>query len=116
LTKDNKTSYVAKEQLSRIKVIGIEQVNTLQDGVNNLAAGQLGRGCLSESIGNLASEEGVNHAERGGKEEYTRPIEKQGPLGVYTVPLAGNVGRGGGSLVEGAKGAGGSLGDWLGGG
>jgi len=62
------------------------------------------------------SKEGVNRAERGGKEKYARPIGEQGPLGVYTVPLASNAKKGGGSLVEGAKGAGGYLGDWLGGG
>jgi hypothetical protein len=28
----------------------------------------------------------VNRAERSGKDEYARPIEKQGPLGVHTVP------------------------------
>ena len=58
----------------------------------------------------------MNRAERGGKDEYARPIEKQGPLGVHTVPLADDAKKGGGSLVEGAKGAGGYLGDWLGGG
>ena len=58
----------------------------------------------------------MNRAERSGKDEYARPIEKQGPLGVHTVSLADNAKKGGGSLVEGAKDAGGYLGDWLGGG
>ena len=58
----------------------------------------------------------MNRAERGGKDEYGRPIEKQGPLGGYTTPLTDNAKKGGGSLVEGAKDAGGYLGDWLGGG
>jgi len=104
------------EQLSKTKVTGIEQVDTLQDGVNNLAAGQLGRGGLGGSIGNLASKEGVNRTERGGKDECGRPIEKRGPLGGYTAPLTENAKKGGENLVEGAKGAGGYLGGWLGGG
>ncbi|OCL08408.1 hypothetical protein AOQ84DRAFT_248626, partial [Glonium stellatum] len=113
-TKDNKTSYSVKQQLNKTKLTGIEQVDNLQDGVNNLAAGQLGKGGLGESIGKLASKEGVNRAERGGKDEHGKSTEKQGSLGGYTVPLTENAKKGGEGLVEGAKGAGGYLGGWFG--
>ena len=58
----------------------------------------------------------MNRAERGGKDEYGRPIEKQGPLGGYTTPLTDNAKKGEEGLAEGAKGAGSYLGGWLGGG
>ncbi|RAQ36289.1 hypothetical protein DPQ28_11840, partial [Pasteurella multocida] len=35
-TKDNKASYTTKDQLSKTKITGVEQVDNLQDGVNNL--------------------------------------------------------------------------------
>ncbi|KAI1453283.1 hypothetical protein F4805DRAFT_381558 [Annulohypoxylon moriforme] len=68
-TKDNKVSYTAKEQLDKAKVTGIEQVDTLQDGVHNLAAGQVGQGGLLQPVGDVVSKEGMNRAERQGKDE-----------------------------------------------
>ncbi|KAH9904976.1 hypothetical protein F4778DRAFT_780139 [Xylariomycetidae sp. FL2044] len=68
-TKDNKVSYATKEQLNKTKVTGVEQVDNLQDGVNNLAAGQVGQGGLLQPVGDLLSKEGVNRAERQGKDE-----------------------------------------------
>ncbi|KAI1362068.1 hypothetical protein F5Y08DRAFT_313076 [Xylaria arbuscula] len=55
-TKDNRTSYVARDGLDRTKVTGIDQVDKLQDGANNLAAGTLGQGGILEPVGDLASE------------------------------------------------------------
>ncbi|KAI0883285.1 uncharacterized protein GGS22DRAFT_38266 [Annulohypoxylon maeteangense] len=68
-TKDNKVSYAAKEQLDKAKITGIEQVDTIQDGVHSLAAGQVGQGGLLEPVGNLVSKEGINRAERKGKDD-----------------------------------------------
>merc|ERR1711939_110961 len=45
-TKDNKASYATKDSLGKTKVTGVDQVDNLQDGVNNLAAGQVGKGGL----------------------------------------------------------------------
>ncbi|KAF2716035.1 hypothetical protein K431DRAFT_289744 [Polychaeton citri CBS 116435] len=114
-TKDNKTSYAAKDTLDKSKVTGIEQVDTLQDGVNNLAAGQVGQGGLLQPVGDLASKEGVNRAERGGKDDsgsyggpasnVTDPVVENAKAGGEGVA---NAGSGiGSSLTSGVKGAGG---------
>ncbi|KAK8047427.1 hypothetical protein PG996_015491 [Apiospora saccharicola] len=68
-TKDNKASYATKQQLDKTKFTGVEQVDNLQDGVNNLAAGQVGQGGLLQPVGDLLSKEGANRAERQGKDE-----------------------------------------------
>ena len=34
----------AAENLDKTKVTGVEQVDTVQDGINNMVAGQLGQG------------------------------------------------------------------------
>lgn len=57
------------EQLGKTKVTGVEQVDTLQDGVHNLVAGQVGQGGLLQPVGDLVSKEGANRAERQGKDE-----------------------------------------------
>ncbi|KAI0439939.1 hypothetical protein F4803DRAFT_20180 [Xylaria telfairii] len=54
-TKDNRTSYVARDGLSRTKVTGVDQVDSLQDKTNDLAASQLGQGGLLQPVGDLAS-------------------------------------------------------------
>ncbi|KAF2114528.1 hypothetical protein BDV96DRAFT_613199 [Lophiotrema nucula] len=115
-TKDNKTSYATKQQLDKSKITGIEQVDTLQDGVNNLVGGQVGKGGLAQPIGDMASKEGVNRAERGGKDEQGRSIESQGPLGGYGQGAVDGLKGGAGSAAGGAKSAGGYLGGWVGGG
>ncbi|KAF2817530.1 uncharacterized protein BDZ99DRAFT_375153 [Mytilinidion resinicola] len=114
-TKDNKTSYAAKQELDKSKVTGVEQVDQLQDGVNNLVAGQVGQGGLAQPLGDLASKEGMNRAERGGKDDQGRPIDSQGPLGGYGEAATGQVKGAGEGVVDGAKGAGGYLGGFLGG-
>lgn len=57
------------EQLGKTKVTGVEQVDNLQDGVNNLVAGQVGQGGLLQPVGDLVSKEGANRAERQGKDD-----------------------------------------------
>ncbi|KAK8040953.1 C6 zinc finger protein [Apiospora phragmitis] len=57
------------EQLGKTKVTGVEQVDTLQDGVHNLVAGQVGQGGLLQPVGDLVSKEGANRAERQGKDD-----------------------------------------------
>ncbi|KAF2503160.1 hypothetical protein BU16DRAFT_555177 [Lophium mytilinum] len=107
-TKDNKTSYAAKQELDKSKVTGVEQVDQLQDGVNNLVAGQVGQGGLAQPLGDMASKEGMNRAERGGKDDQGRPLESQGgPLGGYGEAATGQL-KGAGEGV--ASGVGGLLG------
>ncbi|KAF4451512.1 hypothetical protein F53441_5521 [Fusarium austroafricanum] len=96
-TKDNKASYATKEQLNKTKVTGIEQVDTLQDGVNNLATGQVGQGGLLQPVGDLASKEGVNRAERQGRDENGGYVNKD-------VPGAGAMNSTANAVVGGAQG------------
>ena len=139
---DNKASYATKgnfaiqnensnavtkeriDALSKTKVTGIKQVDQIQDDVNNLVGNQLGENGLLAPIGNLAGKEGINRAERGGKDDKGT---YGGPASGYTDPVIKNAqsaGQGmasgaqkvGGGVVDGAKGAGGYLGGVLGGG
>ncbi|KAI0814528.1 hypothetical protein GGR55DRAFT_700802 [Xylaria sp. FL0064] len=55
-TKDNRTSYAARDRLDRTKVTGIDQVDKLQDSTNDLAASQVGQGGLLQPVGDLVSE------------------------------------------------------------
>lgn len=102
---------------------GIEQVDNLQDGVNNLVGGQVGKGGLLQPVGDMASKEGINRAERGGKDDQG---SYGSPLGGVTDPVVNNAKAGGssvaqgaqtgaGKLSEGAKSAGGYLGSFWGG-
>ncbi|KAH7351448.1 hypothetical protein BKA66DRAFT_540804 [Pyrenochaeta sp. MPI-SDFR-AT-0127] len=117
-TKDNKASYATKQSLDKTKVTGIDQVDTLQDGVHGLVSGQVGKGGLAQPIGDAFSKEGINRAERGGKDDKGRPLEAQGPLGGYGQSAADGVKGGAGAVAEGvtggAKNAGGYLGGSLG--
>ncbi|KAF2686012.1 hypothetical protein K458DRAFT_402556 [Lentithecium fluviatile CBS 122367] len=108
-TKDNKTSYATKQQLDKTKVTGIEQVDNLQDGVNNLVGGQVGKGGLAQPIGDAFSKEGINRAERGGKDENGNPIESQGPLGGYGQGAVDGLKGAGGGVAGGAQSAGSGL-------
>jgi len=103
--KDNKASYATKDALGKTKVTGIEQVDTLQDGVNNTAASQLGKGGLLQPIGDMASKEGFNRAERGGKDE--KGNSAPGSMSKVANPVAENAKTGGNAIMDGAKGAGG---------
>lgn len=86
----------------------------------------MGQGGLAQPIGDALSKEGINRAERGGKDEHGNPIESQGPLGGYGQSAvdgmkggAGAVGSGaqsvGSNVAGGVKGAGGYLGGLWGG-
>ncbi|KAF5720823.1 hypothetical protein FGLOB1_459 [Fusarium globosum] len=118
-TKDNKTSYAAKQNLDKTKVTGVEQVDTLQDGVHNLAAGQVGQGGLLQPVGDLASKEGVNRAERQGRDENGGYVNKDVPgSGVMNSTANAVVGGGQGAaqgLQDVGKGVGNTVGGLLGG-
>ncbi|KAF2708935.1 hypothetical protein K504DRAFT_491570 [Pleomassaria siparia CBS 279.74] len=113
-TKDNKASYATKQELDKTKVTGVEQVDNLQDGVNNLAGGLVGKGGIGQPIGDMASKEGVNRAERGGKDEQGRSLENQGPLGGYGDSAVGGAKNVAGGVGDGVKSAGGAVGGLLG--
>ncbi|KAI9698894.1 MAG: hypothetical protein M1820_007315 [Bogoriella megaspora] len=109
------------DTLDKTKVTGIPQVDKLQGDVNNLVAGQLGEGGLAQPIGDLASKEGINRAERSGKDDQGQYVE--GPAGTVANPVAGGASKAGGWLSSGAQGAtsgaksaGGYLGGLVGGG
>ncbi|KAF1936508.1 hypothetical protein EJ02DRAFT_506492 [Clathrospora elynae] len=108
-TNDNKASYATKQNLEKTKVTGIDQVDQLQDGVNGLVGGQVGKGGLAQPVGDAFSKEGINRAERGGKDENGKPIEGQGPLGGYGQSAAEGV-KGGAKSAWGMIGGGGGEG------
>ncbi|KAB5522118.1 hypothetical protein GE09DRAFT_501163 [Coniochaeta sp. 2T2.1] len=120
-TKDNKASYAAKEELDKTKVTHIPQIDALQDGVNNLAAGQLGQGGLGQPIGDMASREGLTRAERQGRDDkgqYVSDSAAAGPVAsagnTVVGGVASGVASGGRQVAEGVQGglevAGGILG------
>ncbi|KAK7210884.1 hypothetical protein V2G26_018062 [Clonostachys chloroleuca] len=119
-TKDNKTSYTARQNLDKTKVTGIQQVDTLQDGVNNLAASQLGQGGLLQPVTDLTSKEGINRAERQGKDDNGSYVPTSVPGSETVGNAATTVADGGKSIANGAasgvKSAGGFLGGAFGGG
>ena len=112
------------DTLANSKVTGISQVDKLQDGVNNVVGDQVGKDGILAPVGNMASKEGINRAERGGKDDKG---SYGGPMASYTDPvaektqgagqgLAGGAQSAGSSVTEGAKGAGGYIGSMFGGG
>ena len=105
-TNDNKTSYAAKDTLDKTKITGIEPVDKAQGDVNNLVSGQFGKGGALQGVGDAFSKEGVNRAERGGKDE-------SGSYGGAVGNAAGSVGS---SVTGGLSSAGGYLGSFVGGG
>ncbi|KAE8149385.1 hypothetical protein BDV25DRAFT_156384 [Aspergillus avenaceus] len=66
---DNKASYVTKDTLNKSKVTGVDQVDQLQDDVHNLVGNQLGDNGLLAPVGKMMSKEGINRAERQGRDE-----------------------------------------------
>ncbi|GKT58256.1 hypothetical protein ColTof4_12183 [Colletotrichum tofieldiae] len=119
-TKDNKASYATKDTLGQTKVTGVEQVDTLQDGVNNLVGGQVGKGGLLQPVGDLASKEGINRAERQGKDDEGGYVPTAVPGSGALNQAGSGVADGGkavaGKTTEGLKGAGGYVGGLFGGG
>lgn len=103
------------ENLDKTKVTSISQVDTLQDGVNNLVAGQVGQGGLGQPIGDMASKEGLTRAERQGRDDKGGYVsDSAGPLSSGANTVVGGVASGGqklaGGLQSGLQGAGGVLG------
>jgi len=114
-TKDNKASYSTKQNLDKSKVTGISQVDNLQDGVHNLAAGQVGQGGLLQPVGDYASKEGATRAERQGKDDKGSYMP-EAVGGAFTSASDGGMAvagkttdglKGAGGLVTGALGVGG---------
>lgn len=62
-------SNVCADTLDKSKVTGLEPVDKAQDSVNGLVSGQVGQGGLLQPVGDAASNEGFNRAERGGKDD-----------------------------------------------
>ncbi|KAG8628528.1 hypothetical protein KVT40_004401 [Elsinoe batatas] len=110
--KDNKASYATKDTLNKTQVSGIEPVDKLQGGVTDTVAGQVGKGGLLQPVGDMASKEGINRAERGGKDDKG---SYGGPLGGVTDPMVNKAKDGGNAATEGAKGAGSYVGSFFGG-
>ena len=114
-TKDNKASYATRDTLDKTKITGVKQVDTLQDGVHNLVTGQVGQGGLAQPIGDLASREGINRAERGGKDHGGGYLpEAGGPVSKGGDAVIGGVSQGAkqtaGAMQKGLGNVGGSLG------
>lgn len=90
--------------------------------MNSLISGQVGKGGLFQPVGDMASKEGINRAERGGKDDKGT---YGGPAAGVTDPIANNAqsaGQGvtgaaqsaGSTFTEGAKSAGGYIGGMFG--
>ncbi|RDW70413.1 hypothetical protein BP5796_08810 [Coleophoma crateriformis] len=110
---DNKASYATKDTLNKSKVTGIKQVDQIQDDVHNLVGNQLGENGLLAPVGNMISKEGVNRAERGGKDDKGT---YGGPASGMTDPMIKNAKGAGEGLVGGAQSAAGFVGGVFGGG
>ncbi|KAI7231072.1 hypothetical protein KC330_g6601 [Hortaea werneckii] len=100
-TNDNKASYATKDTLDKSKVTGIEPVDKLQGDLNNTVGNQFGQGGAFQGVGDAVSKEGVNRAERGGKDDsgsYVGAVgdsAKSAGSGIY------NTAAGAGSYVTG---------------
>ena len=107
------------DTLDKTKVTGVEQVDTLQDGVNNLVSSQVGQGGLLQPVGDAFSKEGVNRAERGGKDDQGNVAPGDPGMGNKVVEGGKGVGGGvmnaGSSAGSGIMNAGKSTGGYLGG-
>lgn len=95
--------YRCAEQLDKTKVTNIEGVNKLQDDVNSLVSGQVGKGGLLQPVGDAFSKEGISRAERDGKDDKGSYL----PSSMSSVENAGKSVASGAS--EGAKTGGGYL-------
>lgn len=88
--------------------------------MHNLAASQLGQGGLLQPATDLASKEGINRAERQGKDDKGGYVPTSVPGSETVGNAASTVADGGKSIVNGAsdgvKSAGGFLGGAFGGG
>lgn len=126
--------YMSAEQLDKTKVTNIEGVNKLQDDLNSLVSNQFGKGGLLQPVGDAASKEGINRAEREGKDSKGNylpssmsSVEDAGQSaasgvtegaktgGGYLSSAGGYVSSAGSSVYSGAKGAAGYVGGMFGG-
>ncbi|SMQ46242.1 unnamed protein product [Zymoseptoria tritici ST99CH_3D1] len=114
-TRDNKASYATKDTLDKSKVTGVSQVDNLQDGVNNLVAGQVGQGGLLQPVGDAVSKDGINRAERQGKDEKGS-YGIGGPASTVTDPVVKNTKAGAEGVTGAVQGAGSYVGGLFGGG
>jgi len=111
------------EQLDKTKVTGIEGVNTLQDDLNSLASHQFGKGGLLQPVGDAMSKDGINRAERSGKDKdgnylpsaLTGGGDEAKTGGGYLASAGSYVSEAGSSVYNSAKGAAGYVGVMLGG-
>lgn len=74
----SKLTYSNLDTLSKTKVTGVDQVDQVQDDVSNLVGNQVGDKGLFAPVGQFASKEGINRAERNGKDEnesHTGPVK-----------------------------------------
>ncbi|KAJ5659938.1 hypothetical protein N7507_006389 [Penicillium longicatenatum] len=101
---DNKASYATKDSLSKTKVTGVDQVDQVQDDVHNLIGNQVGDKGLLKPVGQFASKEGINRAERNGKEE-DGSYAASGPTTTFTDAGAKGVGSIGSGMAHGAQSA-----------
>lgn len=109
--------FCCTDTLDKSKVTGVEQVDNLQDGVNNLVGGQVGKGGLLQPVGDTFSKEGINRAERGGKDDSGSYGGAAADSVVGGAKSVGESAQGAGSSVtDGAKSAGGYIGGMFGGG
>ena len=74
--------------------------------MHNLVGNQLGENGLLAPVGNAFSKEGINRAERGGKDENG---SYGGPLGGVTDPVVSGVKGAGQGVASGAQSVGGSI-------
>ena len=101
------------DTLKKTKVTGVEQVDNLQDRTNNTIASQLGQGGIAQPIGDVVSKEGINRAERKGKDSSGQMAPR--PLGQAVDPIADEAKMGSSYLSGGAQKAGSYLtGAWSG--
>lgn len=101
------------DTLNKSKVTGIKQVDQIQDDVHNLVGNQIGENGLLAPVGNMLSKEGVNRAERGGKDDKG---SYGGPAAGMTDPMIKNAKGAGEGVAGGAQNAAGYVGGMFGGG
>ena len=104
------------DTLDKTKLDSVPQVGKIQGDVNSLVAGQFGKDGLAQPIGDFVSKEGVNRAERGGKDDKGNYVD--GPAGTVANPVAQGASSAGGYLSsagQGVKSAGGYVGGLVGG-
>lgn len=82
--------------------------------MHDLVAGQVGQDGLLQPVGDAFSREGINRAERGGRDEQGGYAP--GPAGAVLSPVAEGGQKLGGAVVDGGKSVGGAVGGLFGGG